>query len=107
MSEVNVSDHDHDPGGDTIPSSETDGDIHESIKELLGNTKNVKNGVVINGVIAWVMVQNKSTALEVRKAQMSELFVDTEIEEAIDSLWNTVGGPDTLIGEQTKRNNVP
>ena len=85
-----------------------DGDESESLKKFLTDVKvTAKNGIVLNGVLAWVDIQSHTTAVGVRQDQMISLFTLEEIEEAIEDLWGACGGEETVLGTMPKRNNVP
>ena len=59
---------------------------------------NSSHGVVINGLLIWIDIQNQTTPPAIWKAQMIELFTDDEILEAKTRLFNAVGGEATRIG---------
>ena len=59
---------------------------------------NTINGVVINGLLIWMDIQNQTTPPAIWKAQLIELFTDEEILEAKKALFDTVGGTGTRIG---------
>ena len=87
-----------------------DGDENdsESLKKFLDDVKvTAKNGIVLNGALAWVDIQSHTTAVGVRQDQMVSLFTMEEIEEAIEDLWGACGGEETVLGTMPKRNNVP
>ena len=67
----------------------------------------VKNGVISNGVLAWVDIQVDTTADGVSRNLMDKYFTPEEVEEAVTVLWASCGGQGSVLGEYQKRKNVP
>ena len=67
----------------------------------------VKNGVISNGVLAWVDIQIDTTADGVSRNLMDKFFSTEEVEEAVTAIWASCGGAGSVLGEYQKRKNVP
>ena len=70
-----------------------------------------KNGIVINGAVAWINSVHDRVAYEIWIMQALETYSDDEINEAKADLWkaaaNAIGGPATARqGENKKRSDI-
>ena len=79
----------------------------ESFQRFKDDVKVTKNGIVLSGVLAWVVIQSHTTSEGVRQEQMASLFTIGEIEDAIEDLWGAWGGEKSVIGTMPRRNNGP
>ena len=87
------------------------GSVDRELFEYLGDPAGPgKNGVVINGVIAWIDVVQDGPAEMVWKAQADSHFVDTEISEAKEALWKAsrehLGDTVNRQGENKKKKEI-
>ena len=62
-----------------------------------------KNGVIINGILTWIDIQQKETAPALWEAQADEYFSEQEIMEAKKALWTACGKKFEIIGKLVNR----
>ena len=87
---------DEGPRGDEVgdPGSGDDlGDIMDFLK------KEATNGIIINGLLVWIDIQQRSTPTKIWQAQASYAFCDVEVEMARSALWKAAGKRVDLIGD--------
>ena len=87
------------------------GSVDRDLLEYLGNRAGPgKNGVVMNGVIAWIDVVQDGPAEMVWKSQADGHFVDIEISEAKNALWKSskehLGETVNRQGENKKKKEI-
>ena len=63
------------------------------------------NGLVINGILAWIDVQQKSTPPNIWLAQAASSFCDDEVEIAKAALWKAASNRLDIIGDVVSRRN--
>ena len=100
-------------GGGWVGVSDTGGggSVDRELFEYLGDPAGPgKNGVIINGVVAWIDVVQDGPAEMVWKAQADGHFIDAEISEAKDALWKAcrehLGDTVSRQGENKKKKEI-
>ena len=68
---------------------------------LMSKAKNV--GVIINGILTWIDIQQKETAPILWQAQADEHFSEEEIMDAKKALWHACGMKTSIIGPIVNR----
>jgi hypothetical protein len=64
------------------------GDEEDGYKDTLDYIKQFgKNGIVLDGIVLWITIQEKGTADNIWKAQADAKFLEEEVQEAKDNLW--------------------
>jgi hypothetical protein len=61
--------------------------------------KEAKNGIVINGILVWIDIQQRSTPPNVWMSQAAEEFLEEEVDAARSALWKAVGSRKGHIGD--------
>ena len=62
-----------------------------------------KNGVILNGILTWIDIQQKTTAPFVWRNQAMAWFSEPEVMEAKEALWNVCGNKVDIIGKIINR----
>ena len=71
----------------------------ENLEDVFGYLKKeAKNGIVINGILVWMDIQQRSTPPNVWMSQAVEEFLEEEVDAARSALWKAVGCRKDLIG---------
>ena len=65
--------------------------------------KNGKNGVIVNGILTWIDIQQKETAPDLWQAQANEHFEEKEVMEAKRILWKVCVSRLDIIGPAVNR----
>ena len=71
-------------GADSDPRA-----VNTDLLEFIG--KQGKNGIVLDGVVTWIEIQQDRSADELWKAQAIAGYTDEEIYDAKVALWNAAG----------------
>ena len=62
-----------------------------------------KNGVILNGVLTWIDIQQKTTAPLVWRNQANAWFSEPEVMEAKEALWKICENKVDIIGKMVNR----
>ena len=62
-----------------------------------------KNGVILNGILTWIDIQQKTTAPLVWRNQASAWFSEPEVMEAKEALWRVCASKVDIIGKLVSR----
>ena len=62
-----------------------------------------KNGVILNGILTWIDIQQKTTAPYVWRNQANAWFSEPEVMEAKEALWNVCANKVEVIGKLINR----
>ena len=84
--------------GPGAPPGKTGGG-EDTLKDVFGYLRNNgSNGIAINGILAWIDIQQKSTPENIWMAQAESHFADHEIDVARSALWKAASNRKDLIG---------
>ena len=64
---------------------------------------NGKNGIILDGVLTWIDVQQRKTADHVWRNQANTWFTEEEVMKAKEALWRVCGDRVELIGKVVNR----
>ena len=62
-----------------------------------------KNGVILNGILTWIDIQQKTTAPLVWRTQATAWFSEPEVMEAKEALWKVCASKVDIIGKLVNR----
>ena len=73
---------------------------YDGLKEVFNYLKlQATNGVVINGILTWIDIQQKTTPPSIWLAQAASAFCDDEVEIAKATLWKASSNRLDIIGD--------